>query len=171
VAHGRTPTSGTLAAVTTAVSVLAAIVLGLAAGAMLAEAAVLMPFWRSLPADAFLAWYREHAGLLLAFFGPLEIAAAVLAIAAAILSAMSRRTGLAYFVASALLAIAVLAFFPLYFQATNESFATGTVDRARLADELVRYAWLHGLRTAAGTAAFAAAVAGVRRTAIPASPA
>ena len=33
---------------------LAAVALGLSAGAMLAEGAVMVPYWRSLPPDAFL---------------------------------------------------------------------------------------------------------------------
>src|SRR6267378_2029146 len=53
--------------------VLAAVALGLAAGATLAEGAVLVPFWRSLDPEAFLAWYRRYAALLLRFFGPLEV--------------------------------------------------------------------------------------------------
>jgi hypothetical protein len=44
---------------TTIVAVLAVLALGLAAGAVLTEAAVLVPFWRSLPPESFLGWYRE----------------------------------------------------------------------------------------------------------------
>ena len=46
---------------------LAVIALGLMAGALLAEAAILVPFWRALPAASFLKWYREHGALLLRF--------------------------------------------------------------------------------------------------------
>ena len=65
------------------VGVLAAVGLGLAAGAMLAEGAVLVPWWRSLPAESFLRWYADNGARLFAFFGPLEIASAGLAVAAA----------------------------------------------------------------------------------------
>ena len=61
----------------------AAAALGLAAGALLAEAAVLVLYWRSLEATQFLDWYSAHAGLLFRFFAPLEITAALLALAAA----------------------------------------------------------------------------------------
>ena len=60
-------------------SFLAQVALGISAGALLAEAKVLVPFWRGLEPSEFLAWYRKHADLLLRFFGPLEIVAAVVA--------------------------------------------------------------------------------------------
>ena len=59
-----------------ALTVLTTIALGLSAGALVTEGAVLIPSWRSLQPDRFLAWYREHARLLFKFFGPLEIVAA-----------------------------------------------------------------------------------------------
>src|SRR4030095_4538670 len=76
--------------VTALVALAATIALGLAAGAMLAEGAVLVPYWRSLPPDAFLAWYVDNAARLLNFYGPLELVSAILAIAAAGLSLLPR---------------------------------------------------------------------------------
>ena len=70
-------------AVTSALALLAVVALGLTAGALLAEGAILVPFWRSLQPESFLGWYQEYAALLQKFFGQLEVAAAVLTIAAA----------------------------------------------------------------------------------------
>jgi len=56
-----------------AAGVLATLALGVAAGAMLAEGAVLVPWWRSMPPEAFLRWYADNARRLFEFFGPLEI--------------------------------------------------------------------------------------------------
>lgn len=140
---------------------LAAIALGLAAGAMLAEGGVLVPWWRSLPAEAFLAWYAENAARLFDFFGPLEIASTVLAIAAAALY-RSHPAGGGFFVLSAVLAVAVLALFPLYFQQVNVSFETGTIPLEALATELACWGAWHWGRTAIGTAAFGSALLGVR---------
>jgi hypothetical protein len=69
--------------ITTAIALAAVIALGLSAGALLMEGAVLVPYWRSLPAADFLQWYRDNASRLLNFFGPLEIVTAVLVLAAA----------------------------------------------------------------------------------------
>jgi hypothetical protein len=138
-----------------AAAYLATLGLGLAAGAVLAEGAVLVPWWRAQPPEAFLAWYAAHASLLFAFFGTLEMVSAVLAIAAAVL-VRSR-----FFVAAALLTVGVLAVFPLYFQAVNASFEHATIAPADVPAALARWASWHWLRTGMAVAAFAAAVLGI----------
>ena len=57
--------------------------LGIFVGAMLTEGLVLLPYWRSLPADAFYSWYGANDKRLLGFFGPLTWLAALPALAAA----------------------------------------------------------------------------------------
>jgi hypothetical protein len=143
-----------------ALGVVAAVVLGLAAGAMLAEAALLVPWWRSLAPEAFFAWYAANAARLFAFFGPLEGGGAVAAIAAA--AAGRRAGGSRWRGAAAVLAVLVLAFFPLYFQDVNARFETAAMPPDALPAELARWAAWHGGRTAIGIGAFAAAVLGVR---------
>jgi hypothetical protein len=138
-----------------ATAVLATLALGLTAGALLAEAAVVIPWWRTLPPDAFLSWYAANTGRLFRFFGTLEAVSAALVIVAAVV-ARGRR-----FVVAALLSLAVLAMFPLYFQQTNASFESATIAPAALPAELARYACWHWMRTAIGIAAFAAAVVGL----------
>lgn len=147
-------------------AVLAAAALGLSAGAMLAEGAVMVPYWRAQPPDAFLRWYAENAARLLAFFGPLEIAGTVLALAAAVLCGIRRAAGIGLFVAAAALALAVLLPFPIYFRDVNASFAAATIAPDQVGEELARWAAWHWFRTALGIGAFVAAVLAVRRTAV-----
>lgn len=139
-----------------AAGLLATLALGLAAGAVLAEGAVLVPWWRSQPPEAFLAWYAANASRLFDFFGTLEMAAAVLVVLAA---ALVRSPP---FVAAAALTVGVLAVFPLYFQDVNASFEKATIAPADVAAELGRWAAWHWLRTGMAIAAFAAAVVGIR---------
>jgi len=148
--------------IASAVGMLAAIALGFSAGAMLAEGAVLVPWWRSMPPRSFLGWYAGNASRLFAFFGPLEIGGAGLAVAAGVLPRYPRGAGRGLFVTSAVLAVAVLGAFPLYFRQVNASFAAGTIELDRVAGELARWSSWHWGRTAIGVAAFAAAVLGVR---------
>ncbi len=150
-----------------AVDLLAVVALGLAAGAMLAEAAVLVPYWRSLAGDAFLVWYAANASRLLQFYGPLEVASTGLVLVATGLHVYRRDGGARFFVVAAVLAIAVLLTFPLYFRDVNASFATGTIPVGDVATELGRWASWHWVRTAIGTAAFAASVVGVQRAVRP----
>lgn len=148
---------------TTLVALVAVIALGLSAGAMLAEGAILVPYWRSLPATAFLAWYRDNAMRLVDFFGPLEVAAALLPLAAAGLYRISRRARAGLLVISAVLAVSVLAAYPMYFRDVNASFAAGTIAVDAVADELARWAAWHWMRIAIGIAAFMAALVAVRQ--------
>jgi len=152
-----------LEAVASPVALLAAIALGLSAGAMLAEGAVLVPYWRSLAPESFLSWYAANAARLLGFFGPLEISGATLAVVAAVLHWYGGRAGSGLLVVAALLAIAVLVTFPLYFQEVNAQFATGTIAPNRVAAELRRWSAWHWARTAIGTTAFVAALLGCTR--------
>ena len=153
-------------AIAIASALLAAVALGLTAGALLVEGAILVPFWRSLQPAFFLGWYKEHAGLLLNFFGPLEVAAAVLTIAAAALNWGSQAVSSRLLVVSAVLAVAVLAVFPLYFQRVNASFAAGTIGVDRVTEELRRWSSWHWVRTIIATAAFISAIAALMSGAV-----
>ena len=147
----------------TVIGLFAVIALGLSAGALLAEGAVLVPYWRSLSPDAFLAWYGENAPLLYGFYSRLEIGAAVLAVVAAVSFRLLRRSGAGWLALAAILAVAVLAAFPLYFRDVNASFTAGTAELDQLADELARWAAWHWSRTLIGVGAFVAAVLGFRQ--------
>jgi hypothetical protein len=153
---------GQLDSIATALAVLAVIALGLSAGAMVAEGAVLVPWWRSMPPELFLRWYAENASRLFDVFGSLEIAGAVVAVGAGALYRHQRCGSGGFYVGSAVLAAAVLAGFPLFFQQVNASFAAGTITIDRVAPELGRWAMWHWARTGIGIAAFATAVLGLR---------
>jgi hypothetical protein len=140
---------------------LAVVGLGLSAGALLAEAGVLVPFWRSLEPAAFLAWYRQNAARLLRFFGPLEVATGVGVVAATVSSWLGGHPGSLWWACAALLTLAVLASFPAYFRAANQSFAEGTIALEAVADELRRWSAWHWGRTLLAGLAFAASVLAV----------
>jgi hypothetical protein len=140
--------------VASAIGILAVGFLGLVAGAVLAEACVLVPFWRAQPAAAFLAWYRQNATTLLRFFGPLEAVSGVLTLGAMVLAWLGRLPGPLLFSAAAALTVAVLASFPLYFRNANARFEAGSIALTEVAAELERWAGWHWVRTAAAIAAF-----------------
>jgi hypothetical protein len=139
------------------ISVVAVITLGLSAGAMLAEATLLVPYWRSLPASDFLRWFAENEPRLTAFYGPLEVAAAVLALVAGGACALRRHRGSRPLALAAFLAVGVLAMYPLYFEDVNASFVAGTIDAAAVASELARWSAWQWVRVATGIAAFVVA--------------
>jgi prepilin-type processing-associated H-X9-DG protein len=141
---------------------LAALGLGLSAGAMLAEAAVLVPYWRSLPAEQFLRWYGQNADRLVRFFGPLEVIAALLALAAAGSSTWHGAPGSASLWIAAALAVGVLLMFFAYFQSVNAGFADGSVAPADVADHLRRWSTWHWARTLIGVLSFLAALVAIQ---------
>lgn len=144
-----------------AVGVVAVLLLGLAAGALLAEACVLVPMWQSQEPASFLAWYKQHAGLLLRFFGAIEVASTVAIIAATGLAYYSGLSGANFYGASTALNLAVLGCFPVYFKAVNASFADGTIPVSEVPTELTRWSRWHWARTGLAIAAFILAVLGL----------
>src|SRR5438552_1912697 len=149
--------------ITSMLVLLAVLALGLSAGALVAEGAVLVPFWRSLQPESFLAWYRQHAMLLLRFFGPLEIVAASLAVVAALVSWLGDEPASGLLAISAVLAVLVLAMFPLYFQRANASFVGATIATTEVGVELRRWSIWHWVRVVLAIAAFAVAVVAARK--------
>lgn len=147
--------------ITDASALLATIALGLMAGALVAEGALLVPFWRSLQPADFLAWYKQHASLLQKFFGPLEVAAAVLTITASALKWIHQDDGRYWLASSAILAVTVLAVFPIYFLRTNTSFRTGGIAIDHVRGELQQWSRWHGGRTILAIASFTTAVVAV----------
>src|SRR3954454_6682173 len=66
------------------VPVVAAMSLGLLAGALLAEDRLLLPYWRTLSAETFYELHPTYGPLLYRFFAPLTIAAPLPAVLAAV---------------------------------------------------------------------------------------
>jgi hypothetical protein len=61
-----------MAVVTDVFELIAVVALGLMAGSLVAEGAILVPFWRSQQPAPFLAWHKQHAARLQNFFGPMR---------------------------------------------------------------------------------------------------
>ena len=142
--------------------VLSVVVLGVTAGALLAEALILVPFWQSIEPPAFLAWYKLNAARLLRFFGPLEIGALLLPGLATTAAWYYEAQGLVLLGTATALSLFVLITFPLYFRDANASFEQGTIDPDDLPQELRRWGRWHWVRTIAATLAFCASVLAVR---------
>ena len=144
-------------------AVLAAIALGLSAGAMLTEAVVLVGHWRSAPPEEFLEWFRRYEPTLVVFFGSIEVGALLAAFLALFAHAFPRRAAFFELAAAAGLSILVLGYYLLYFEDVNAAFVTGAIAPADVAAELERWSRWQWLRTATGIAAFAMSVLALRR--------
>lgn len=129
--------------------------LGLFAGAMLTEGFVLVPYWRSLSAEAFFAWYAANDRRLMSFFSPVTAAAAVVTLAASLASVWAGVPGRWAASASAALMLACVAAFFAWFEEANASFSAASVPVAELPKALSRWASWHHARTVVAVVALA----------------
>lgn len=143
---------------------IAVMVLGLSCGAMLTGAAVVVPYWRSLPAPDFLAWFAANAQRMQFFFGLLQSGAILFGVASAVLFGIVGRPGRLLFAIATVLAVAVLATYPVYFREANASFVAATIPLDQVAAELARWASWQWVRTTLGLAAFGVATVAVSRS-------
>ena len=139
-----------------AVQLLSAACLGLFVGALLTEAVVLVPMWRSMSPPEFFDLHKAHAHRLYAFFAPLTAVATSLSIVAAISCVITDRAGSLAVVVAAALTLVILSTYFLYFQRANASFAEASMEPEHLPAELARWASWHWFRTAVGLIGFMA---------------
>jgi uncharacterized membrane protein len=150
---------------TSTVQLVAAICLGVYAGAMLTEGFVLVPWWQSLPPADFLAWYAANDERLLAFFGPLTTWTAVASLLSAALAIATKHPSRWLTVVAAVLTLAAVASFFVYFEAANASFSAATIAPEAVTGELARWGAWHHSRTLLSIVAFACALLALRRRA------
>jgi hypothetical protein len=136
--------------------------LALFVGALLTEAVVLVPMWRSLQPQEFFVLHAAHAHRLFKFFAPLTASATMLAVAAAVTSLTAGHSGSLASVISAALALVILSTYFLYFRRANASFEEASVTHENLPGELARWAAWHWFRTAIGLMALASALLALR---------
>lgn len=125
----------------------AAVALAVFVGCMLTEGFVLVPYWRSLAPADFLAWYAANDRRLFGFFGVATVSTLALVLVAAAAALWTATAGRWAMAAAALLFVAIVGMFPLYFAEANARFAAGTIPATDVPAALARWAWWHGVRT------------------------
>lgn len=135
--------------------------IGLLVGALLAEGAIFIPYWRSLPANTFYALHKETGPRLYRFFAPLTIVPSFLSLAAAGFAAWKVDVGRWPTLVACLFFICVLATYAGYFKDANARLAAATLSANELSLELSRWESWHWVRVVLGVFAFGAALIGV----------
>lgn len=133
-------------------------ILGLFVGALLAEGALLVPYWRTLPADKFFSLHKEYGPRLYSFYAPLTIAATMLAVTTAIVCLLTFHSGRWSSLVVGILAVLMVAIYFFYFKHANAKFAAASISAAELPIELARWAIWHWVRVAVGLLAFIASL-------------
>lgn len=146
-------------------SFLAAASLALFVGALLTEAMILVPMWRTLKPQEFFTLYAAHAHHLYTFFTPLTASATLLSIISAITAVVTHRPLNSASVIAAALTVVILSTYFLYFHRANTSFAEASIPPEALPAELARWASWHWFRTIIGLVALSAALLALRGSA------
>ena len=142
---------------TVTISIIAVLALGLSAGASLAEVATLVPFWQKLEPASFYGWYTANKDILVAFYSPLQVYSAAIALAGAVLHFVAKDQVRILMAVAALLALGVLATFFIYFKEANAALAAGPMGQAELNEALSSWASWQWVRIGLGTSAFVCA--------------
>jgi len=132
---------------------------GLLSGALLAEACVLVPYWRKMPISDFLSLHHTMATSLFRFYAPLTIAGTTIPILMAAISLVVGRSSYLWLLCG-ICAVSLLLFYFMFFKAANESFATGK-DQDAANETLSTWAKLHMVRTAISITGFFSATLGI----------
>lgn len=143
------------------IQLLTAGVLGLLAGALLLEGALLVPYWRTLSAQAFYDLHPVYGPKLFRFFAPLTVAGPALATVAAVAAQVGGRPGRGYSAAAAVLAWGLVVIYLVHFKGANESLSKREVTPQALPGVLARWAAWHRPRAVVGLLAFAMALCAI----------
>ncbi len=146
-------------------SFLAAASFALFVGALLTEAMVLVPVWRTLKPQEFFTQYAAQVHHLYTFFTPLTVSATLLSVVSAITSVVANRPLKSASVIAAALALVILSTYFLYFQRANTCFAEASIPPEDLPAELARWASWHWFRTIIGLVALSVALFALRGSA------
>ena len=135
--------------------------IGLLVGALLAEGAIFIPYWRSLPRETFYALHKVYGPRLYRFFAPLTIAPSLLSLAAATSCGWSEDAGRLPTMVAGVFFMCVVGTYVGYFKQANARLAASTLSDDELSKELAHWESWHWIRVILGVMAFVAALMGV----------
>jgi hypothetical protein len=128
--------------------------LGIFLGTQLAEAALIVPYWKSMSADEFFAFYKTYGAELHQFYAPLTIAATLLPIATLVCSILVKPKTDYLMWLMAGFAVLFFATFFVYFKGANLGFAQRTLSNEALPQALINWESWHWGRVVCEAGAF-----------------
>jgi Domain of unknown function (DUF1772) len=128
--------------------------LGIFLGTQVAEAALIVPYWKELSADDFFSFYKTYGKNLHQFYAPLTIAATILPIATFIYSLFDKSKVDLLMLIMTVFTVLFFATFFLYFKEANISFTERTISNETLPGELIKWGKWHWGRVACEAVAF-----------------
>jgi len=133
---------------------ISSLALGLLVGSLLAEAMILVPYWRSMEPKEFLSLHSTLGPRLFLYFAPLTILATIFPVLAAVVPVILGATFHWLSLVPAIITLLMLAIYMGYFKGANDSFKSGSVGVEGLSEELTKWAKWHWIRVVLGIVAF-----------------
>jgi len=128
--------------------------LGIFFGTQLAEAALIVPYWKELSADNFFVFYKTYGKKLHQFYTPLTIAATILPIATLVCSLFQKsKTDLLLWLMVFFVVLFFATFF-IYFKEANLSFTERAISNEKLPQALIKWENWHWGRVICEAIAF-----------------
>lgn len=115
-------------------------------GSQITEGLLLLPYWKSLPANEFYGYYAEFGPKIGQFYTILTIIAAVIPLLLTIYCLVKKSPALRYAVVSTVFAIAFISFFYIYFKGANQQFLEAALEADQLKTELQIWGNWHWIR-------------------------
>ncbi|WP_375577984.1 hypothetical protein ABWH96_13120 [Marivirga tractuosa] len=129
-------------------------IMGVFLGTQLAEAVLIVPYWKELSSDAFFELHKTYGKRLYQFYAPLTIASIILPTITFFYSLLGKsKTDILLWV----MFISAIMFFStyfIYFKEANISFAEQTITNEALSKELIRWGNWHWTRVLCEAIAF-----------------
>lgn len=133
---------------------LSTFMLGIFLGTQIAEAALIVPYWKGLSADVFFVFYKIYGKKIHQFYAPLTIAATILPIATLAYSLFDKSKADLLMWLMTVFAVLFFATFFLYFKETNISFTERSISNEALPKELITWGKWHWGRIVCEAIAF-----------------
>lgn len=112
-------------------------------GSQITEGVLLVPYWQSLSAEEFYAYYAEFGPAIGTFYTILTVLAAIIPMIVALYCKTIHSNGFQFALLSSFLAILFVSAFYVYFKGTNELFYQGLLDEMSLEKELITWNYWH----------------------------
>lgn len=129
-------------------------------GAMLIIGLVLLPFWKSVESQVFLAWFSAYSGTIGSIMIPFGPSVLILAVIALVFNKNNRLLwGL-----TVVLTMVNTLYFPIYYMPTNNSFAMQTIALNEVGTELSNWQNYHWQRLFFAIGALITSVLAVSKT-------
>jgi len=133
-------------------------ILGIFAGAQIAEGVLFVPYWKSMKPVAFYNEHKTFGQKIYKFFAPLTIAATLIPIGTTIYALMTNAPGKMISLLTGLFTLLFFATYFMYFKKANQSFADASLSETELSLELIRWGKWHWTRICFELAALSCAL-------------